>query len=103
MITLAHLIKYLLRSTSSLWRDTDVHVHIHLTTTLMQYVSVLLVPQARFLEFKIQNMVGSCDVKFPIRLEGLVVVHSQFARYSRTNCNVWGNTDREIFVIKNFR
>jgi len=23
-----------------------------------------------FLDFKIQNMVGSCDVKFPIRLEG---------------------------------
>ncbi|KFQ82932.1 TATA-box-binding protein [Phaethon lepturus] len=25
---------------------------------------------AKFLDFKIQNMVGSCDVKFPIRLEG---------------------------------
>ncbi len=37
--------------------------------------------QARFMEFKIQNMVGSCDVKFPIRLEGLVVKHSQFSRY----------------------
>lgn len=33
------------------------------------------------MEFKIQNMVGSCDVKFPIRLEGLVVKHSQFSRY----------------------
>ena len=32
------------------------------------------------MEFKIQNMVGSCDVKFPIRLEGLVVKHSQFSR-----------------------
>uniref|UniRef100_A0A8C0J6M9 TATA-box-binding protein n=1 Tax=Chelonoidis abingdonii TaxID=106734 RepID=A0A8C0J6M9_CHEAB len=28
---------------------------------------------AKFLDFKIQNMVGSCDVKFPIRLEGLFV------------------------------
>ncbi|KAL5463595.1 hypothetical protein EMCRGX_G032508 [Ephydatia muelleri] len=36
---------------------------------------------ARFMEFKIQNMVGSCDVKFPIRLEGLVVQHSQFSSY----------------------
>ena len=36
--------------------------------------------KAKFLEFKIQNMVGSCDVKFPIRLEGLVVAHSQFSR-----------------------
>ncbi|XP_065832479.1 TATA-box-binding protein-like [Oscarella lobularis] len=37
--------------------------------------------QAKFTEFKIQNMVGSCDVKFPIRLEGLVLAHSQFASY----------------------
>lgn len=37
--------------------------------------------QAKFLDFKIQNMVGSCDVKFPIRLEGLVLTHSQFSRY----------------------
>lgn len=36
---------------------------------------------ARFMEFKIQNMVGSCDVKFPIRLEGLVVKHNQFSSY----------------------
>ena len=28
-------------------------------------------PAVKFKEFKIQNMVGSCDVKFPIRLEGL--------------------------------
>jgi len=35
---------------------------------------------AKFLDFKIQNMVGSCDVKFPIRLEGLVLTHSQFSR-----------------------
>ncbi|XP_009864665.1 PREDICTED: TATA-box-binding protein isoform X2 [Apaloderma vittatum] len=33
---------------------------------------------AKFLDFKIQNMVGSCDVKFPIRLEGLVLTHQQF-------------------------
>ncbi|XP_038612639.1 TATA box-binding protein-like 2 [Tachyglossus aculeatus] len=36
---------------------------------------------ARFLDFKIQNMVGSCDVKFPIRLEGLVLTHQQFCSY----------------------
>jgi len=38
--------------------------------------------QAKFLDFKIQNMVGSCDVKFPIRLEGLVLSHGQFSRYA---------------------
>ena len=37
--------------------------------------------QAKFKDFKIQNMVGSCDVKFPIRLEGLVLTHSQFSSY----------------------
>ncbi|XP_076464547.1 uncharacterized protein LOC143296477 [Babylonia areolata] len=36
---------------------------------------------ARFLDFKIQNMVGSCDVKFPIRLESLVLTHGQFSSY----------------------
>ena len=36
---------------------------------------------AKFKEFKIQNMVGSCDVKFPIRLEGLMFSHSQFSSY----------------------
>ncbi|KAH8415772.1 hypothetical protein KR222_000716 [Zaprionus bogoriensis] len=37
--------------------------------------------QAKFLDFKIQNMVGSCDVKFPIRLEGLVLTHCNFSSY----------------------
>lgn len=36
---------------------------------------------AKFLDFKIQNMVGSCDVKFPIRLEGLVLTHGNFSSY----------------------
>jgi len=36
---------------------------------------------AKFIDFKIQNIVGSCDVKFPIRLEGLVLAHSQFCSY----------------------
>uniref|UniRef100_A0A0A9GFM0 Tbp2 n=1 Tax=Arundo donax TaxID=35708 RepID=A0A0A9GFM0_ARUDO len=36
---------------------------------------------ARFKDFKIQNMVGSCDVKFPIRLEGLAYSHGPFSNY----------------------
>ncbi|NXD24854.1 TBPL2 protein, partial [Spelaeornis formosus] len=36
---------------------------------------------AKFLDFKIQNMVGSCDVRFPIRLEGLVLTHQKFSSY----------------------
>ncbi|OWA52078.1 TATA-box-binding protein [Hypsibius exemplaris] len=35
----------------------------------------------KFTDFKIQNMVGSCDVKFNIRLEGLVLQHAQFCSY----------------------
>lgn len=37
--------------------------------------------EAKFADFKVQNMVGSCDVKFPIRLEGLVLTHNQFSSY----------------------
>ena len=36
---------------------------------------------AKFTDFKIQNIVGSCDVKFPIRLEGLAYSHGQFSSY----------------------
>ena len=38
--------------------------------------------EVKFNEFKIQNMVGSVDVGFPIRLEGLVLTHAQFSNYS---------------------
>ncbi|GFP95648.1 tata-box-binding protein 2 [Phtheirospermum japonicum] len=34
---------------------------------------------AKFKDFKIQNIVGSCDVKFPIRLEGLAYAHGAFS------------------------
>ncbi|KTW28866.1 TATA-box-binding protein [Pneumocystis carinii B80] len=36
---------------------------------------------AKFTDFKIQNIVGSCDVKFPIRLEGLAYSHGTFSSY----------------------
>lgn len=36
---------------------------------------------AKFTDFKIQNIVGSCDVKFPIRLEGLAYTHGTFSSY----------------------
>ena len=36
---------------------------------------------AQFREFKIQNVVGSCGVGFPIRLEGLAHQHAQFSSY----------------------
>jgi transcription initiation factor TFIID TATA-box-binding protein len=36
---------------------------------------------AEFKEFKVQNMVGSCDVQFPIRLEVLAHSHAMFCSY----------------------
>lgn len=36
---------------------------------------------AKFMDFKIQNIVGSIDVKFSIRLECFHTVHSQFCSY----------------------
>lgn len=36
---------------------------------------------AKFIDFKIQNIVGSCDIKFPIRLEGLASRHHHFSSY----------------------
>lgn len=34
---------------------------------------------AKFTDFKIQNIVASADVKFPIRLEGLAYAHSNYS------------------------
>ena len=36
---------------------------------------------AKFTEFKIQNLVATSKTNFPIRLEGLVVKHQSFAHY----------------------
>eukprot|EP01088_Endostelium_zonatum_P008995 TRINITY_DN22191_c0_g1_i1.p1 TRINITY_DN22191_c0_g1~~TRINITY_DN22191_c0_g1_i1.p1 ORF type:complete len:229 (+),score=18.98 TRINITY_DN22191_c0_g1_i1:189-875(+) len=36
---------------------------------------------AKFVDFKVQNIVGSCDVKFPLRLEGLANDHSTYCSY----------------------
>ena len=45
------------------------------------HVKSFLIIRAKFRDFTIQNMVGSCDVRFAIRLEGLVLTHSQFSSY----------------------
>jgi transcription initiation factor TFIID TATA-box-binding protein len=49
-----------------------------------QYAKIIakLGYEVRFTEFTIQNIVGSCDVKFPIRLEGLAASdNSKFCSY----------------------
>lgn len=47
---------------------------------------------AKFQDFKIQNIVGSCDVKFPIRLEGLAYAHGHF---SSVSSNSWNDDDKD--------
>jgi transcription initiation factor TFIID TATA-box-binding protein len=37
------------------------------------------IPSFEFSEFMIPNTIGSCDVKFPIHLEGLAYSHGQFS------------------------
>ncbi|CAI5717723.1 unnamed protein product [Hyaloperonospora brassicae] len=36
---------------------------------------------AKFTEFKVRNVMGTCDVRFPIRLEGLLNDHARFSSY----------------------
>jgi len=52
-------------------------------TAAKQYARIIkkLGFPVKFSEFKIQNIVGSCDVRFPIRLEGLSNEHSRFCNY----------------------
>lgn len=37
---------------------------------------------AKFTEFKVRNVMGTCDIRFPIRLEGLLNDHARFASVS---------------------
>lgn len=37
--------------------------------------------QIKFENFKIQNLVATCDLRFPIKLESLCTHHAQFCRY----------------------
>ncbi|KAL0480068.1 transcription initiation factor TFIID TATA-box-binding protein [Acrasis kona] len=40
---------------------------------------------AKFAEFKIQNIVASCDVKFPVSLERISFAHASFSSYEPEN------------------
>uniref|UniRef100_A0A8C7HLG6 TATA box binding protein like 2 n=1 Tax=Oncorhynchus kisutch TaxID=8019 RepID=A0A8C7HLG6_ONCKI len=53
----------------------------HLATRKFARVVQKLGFPAKFLDFKIHNMVATCDVCFPIRLEGLLLDHQQFSSY----------------------
>jgi hypothetical protein len=54
---------------------------------------------AKFSEFKIQNIVGSCDVKFPIRLEGLA-----YSTPSRTGRDaIWDREFDQVWSLLSVR
>lgn len=36
--------------------------------------------QITFSDFKVQNIVATCDLRFPIKLENLNQMHGQFSR-----------------------
>lgn len=53
-------------------------------------LSLSLCRVSRHQDFTIQNIVASCDVKFPIRLEGLAYAHASFANVrARRVARVW--------------
>ncbi|OMO75904.1 TATA-box binding protein [Corchorus capsularis] len=53
---------------------------------------------AKFKDFKIQNIVGSCDVKFPIRLEGLAYSHGAFSSIYTLEWDLGSVVDSRIFL-----
>jgi hypothetical protein len=59
---------------------SHLHSPFALCTATQTHTQVGFRPQEH-IDFKIQNIVGTVDVGFPIRLEGLVYAHSTFASY----------------------
>ncbi|KAG8200813.1 hypothetical protein JTE90_006394 [Oedothorax gibbosus] len=57
--------------------ETDAHLAARKYARLIQKLGF----DVKFIDFKIQNMVASCDVKFPIQIENLYTSHCQFSSY----------------------
>lgn len=57
--------------------EQDSRLAARIYTTIIQKVGF----PAEFRDFKIQNMTATCDVGFPIRLEGLLYAHASNATY----------------------
>ncbi|KAF2614265.1 hypothetical protein F2Q70_00013885 [Brassica cretica] len=75
-----HFSKLAARKVHSLLSQYSLIFFSYSRNTYARIVQKLGFP-AKFKDFKIQNIVGSCDVKFPIRLEGLAYSHSAFSSY----------------------
>jgi len=62
-------------------KSEDNRVATGVTKVCAHCAEVQLGFDAKFAEFKIQNIVGSCGGKFPIHLKGLAYSHGQFNSY----------------------
>lgn len=59
----------------------SVHNATYATKKFAYIVEKIGFKPKEFFDFKVQNVAGTCDVGFPIRLEGLVFKHSNYASY----------------------
>jgi len=58
--------------------EDDARLAARKTVKVLQRIGY---PEARFETFRVQNLVGSADVGFPVRLEGIAAEHAAFAVY----------------------
>ncbi|KAK1583196.1 hypothetical protein Q3G72_021748 [Acer saccharum] len=72
----------------TIWPNIISHLRRH-DLSVIQYARIIqkLGFPARFKDFKIKNIVGSCDVKFPIRLEGLAYFPSDLKDFKVNHCS----------------
>jgi len=57
--------------------EADSHIAARKYARIIQKLNF----PVKFTDFKVQNIVGSCDVGFPIRLEGLTYAHPRHTSY----------------------
>ena len=72
-------------SLSLLCTHTDKFLLVSFELLSFEVPFLLKFPHCNCQDFKIQNIVGSCDVKFPIRLEGLAYSHGAFSSVSKSH------------------
>ena len=66
-----------------------------LARDLLSWLHACLIQVVLIRPGRVQNIVGSCDVKFPIRLEGIMYKHSLYSSVRRaTMPEQWGLVER---------
>ena len=91
---------YLFNSLCTGFSPPSCHHHTWMALMLASCKYVCIVQKlgfdTKFSEFKTQNIVGNCDVKFPIHLEGLAYSHRQFSSYEPDWC--WPPTPPGLWI-----